>query len=172
MSWLVSSRLLSFMASTSAATTITLLTACVSVQVHPLTQQSYPPRPGGGPMALLQEEPARPHIKLAKIIATSRNASEETLRDRILERARGLGADAVVLSKIDTFESMGPGPLYESTLGPAGTYYSPFWGDWWSPFYLDPWSFVQGAADQRQLMMYVSGLAIRYEQGKTADASR
>lgn len=100
MNWPTSSRLLLFTARASAATAITLLTACVSVQVHPLTQQSYPPRTGGDPMSFMQKEPSRPYIKLAKIVATSRYASENTLQNRIMDRARGLGADAVILSKV------------------------------------------------------------------------
>jgi hypothetical protein len=106
-------------------------------------------------------------VKLAHIIATSQNASEDTLRDRILSRARQLGADAVVLGKVDTFESMGPSPLFESTMPPVSPSY--MWGPWgwWTPFYLDPWSFVQGAADQTQQTLYVSGIAIRYDSATT-----
>ncbi len=85
------------------------------------------------------------------------------MRDRILSRARQLGADAVVLGKVDIFESMGPNPLYQSTMFSSNASYS--WGPWgwWNPFYLDPWSFVQGAADQTQETLYVSGIAIRYD---------
>lgn len=143
-----------------------MLTACVSVRVEPLTHESYPPRGSGEPVQWLETEPASPHIELARIITTSQSADEDRLRDKILARAGTLGADAVVLGKFDVLESMGPSPLYESTLGPAADSFSPYaggWG-WWNPFYYDPWSFVQGGADQTGRTEYLSGTAIRYQE--------
>lgn len=143
-----------------------LSASCVSIQVEPLTHDSYPPRTGGASsVAALTEAPLQPYVKLASIVATSGSATEDGLRDRILERAGRLGADAVILGRFDMLESMGPSPLYESTQGPAGGWSTSYvWGPWgwWDPFYLDPWSYVQGAADQRSWTMYLSGLAIRY----------
>lgn len=156
-------RRLGFVRAGIACLGLGLLTACVSVQVKPLTQQTFPPRPDSRPPEALREEPSRSHVKLAHIIATSENASEDTLRDRIVSRARQLGADAVVFGKVDIFESMGPNPPFHSTMPPASPSYT--WGPWgwWTPFYLDPWSFVQGSADQTQRTLYVSGTAIRYD---------
>jgi len=140
----------------------------VSVHVEPLSHESYPPRANHEPVQWLETEPDFPHVKLARIIATSQSADEDQLRDTILARAGMMGADAVVLGKSDVLESMGPSPLYESTLGPAADSFSPYaggWG-WWNPFYYDPWSFVQGAADQIGRTEYLSGTAIRYESQK------
>lgn len=148
-------------------TILGLVPGCVSVQVEPLTQQHYPPRNGNEPIQVLSAEPFRASMKLARIVATSQTVDEDALRERILTRARQLGADAVILGKVDVLESMGPGPLYESTLIPTGAGYGSYaWGPWgwWDPFYLDPWSYVQGAADQREWTTYLSGIAIRYEQ--------
>jgi hypothetical protein len=114
----------------------------------------------------LETEPGSPYVKLARITATSQSADEDWLRDKILARASMMGADAVVLGKSDVFESMGPSPLYESTLGPAADSFNPYAGGWWNPFYYDPWSFVQGAADQTGRTEYLSGTAIRYVNGK------
>lgn len=140
---------------------LTLLSACVSVKVEPLTSEHYPVRLG--PVEMLEMEPIRPHIRLARIIATSQSMGEASLQSHILSRARQIGADAVVRGKSDVLESMGPSPLYQSTLSPAGTAgYSPFGWGWWNPFYLDPWSYVQGASDQTVWTEYLSGLAIRY----------
>lgn len=144
---------------------VLVLAACVSVRVEPLTHESYPPRVSGEPVQWLETEPGSPHIELARIIATSQSADEDRLRDKILARASMMGADAVVLGKSDVLESMGSGPLYESTLGPAADSFSPYAGGWW-PFYYDPWSFVQGAADQTGRTEYLSGTAIRYESQK------
>lgn len=154
-----------------------LLVACVSVRVEPLTHQPYPAGSHQGPIEALPAEPLQPHVKLARIIATSRSASEETLRDRILSRARSLGADAVVLGRADVLETLGAGPAYQSTMGPAGAGItgggmSPSSWGWWTPFYLDPWSFVQGASDQPGLTLYLSGVAVKYVQQGRADASR
>ena len=146
-----------------------MLVGCVSVRVEPLTQESYPPRATHPPVQWLESEPSAPHIKLARIIATSQTADEDQMRDKILARAESMGADAVVLGRSDVLESMrGPSPLYESTLGPAADSFSPYasgWG-WWNPFYYDPWSFVQGAADQTGRTELLTGTAIRYADGK------
>ena len=111
-----------------ALSALYLFAACVSVQVEPLTQQPYPARASTKSVELLQAEPPRPHVKLARIIATSRSASEETLRDRILGRAWKLGADAVILGQADVIKSMGPSPLYQSTLSSVGAITSQFSG--------------------------------------------
>ncbi len=145
---------------------VLVLVACVSVHVEPLTHESYPPRASHEPVQWLETEPGSPYVKLARIIATSQSADEDWLRDKILARASMMGADAVVLGKSDVFESMGPSPLYESTLGPAADSFSAYSGGWWNPFYYDPWSFVQGAADQTGRTEYLSGTAIRYVNGK------
>lgn len=150
----------------AALTLLHAQVACVSVQMAPLTPHTYPPTPSSERIEALEEEPNRSYIKLAQITATSENAEEDTLRERILSRARQIGADAVVLGKADLIRTYGPSPLFQSTLSPAGTNYSPFWGGWWNPFYLDPWSFEQGSADQARWTMYLSGLAIRYAQDK------
>jgi hypothetical protein len=108
-------------------------------------------------------------MKLAHIVVTGQTVDENALCERILTCARQLGADAVILGKVDVLDSIGPSPLDESTLSLAGTgsrsYFSRPWG-WWDPCYLDPWSYVQGAADQREWTTYLSGIALRYEQSE------
>ncbi len=140
----------------------------MSVRVEPLTHEAYPQRSNQNPVQWLETEPGSPHVKLARIIATSQSADEDRMKEKILARARTLGADAVVGGKFDILESMGSGPLYESTLGPAANSFSPYAGGygWWNPFYYDPWSFVQGAADQTGRTEYLSGTAIRYADRK------
>lgn len=151
---------------------IPAFSSCVSLQVEPLTEQRFQPRAHLTQVEALTAEPARPYVKLARITATSDNASEDTLRDRILARARQLGADAVILGKADVLESMGPSPAYQSTMNTAfaQSTVSPWgsWG-WWTPFYLDAWSFAQGGADQTEFTIYLSGVAIRYEGAETGE---
>jgi hypothetical protein len=138
-----------------------VLAACVSVRVEPLTHEVYPPQASSESVQWLETEPDSPHIKLARIIATSQTADEERMREKILARASAMGADAVVMGKFDVLESMGTGTAPQSTMGPsAGSS-----GGWW-PFYYDRWSFVQGPTDQTGETEYLSGTAIRYVSRK------
>ena len=134
----------------------------MSLRVEPLTLESFPPRKSIEPIQALEIEPSASHIKLARIIATSESADEDQMREKILARAKALGADAVVMGKFDILESMRAGPLYESTLGPTADSFGPYSGGWGWPFYYDPWSFVQGSADQIGRTEYLSGIAIRF----------
>ena len=143
--------------------TCVLFSGCVSLRVEPLTHESYPPRESIERVQVLGAEPRAAHVKLARIIATSESADEDQMQEKILARAKTLGADAVVMGKFDILESMGSGPLYESTLGPTADSFGPYSGGWgWWPFYYDPWSFVQGSADQIGRTEYLSGVAIRF----------
>jgi hypothetical protein len=137
------------------------LVGCVSIQVEPLSDQLYPAPSQRQSMAVLDAEPARPHVKLARIIATSQHATEDRLKDKILARAKALGADAVVLGQVDMIESMGAGAALQNTMSTTGVSGS-FFGGWWSPFYLDPWTYQQTASDQTSWTMYLSGVAIKY----------
>ncbi|MFI5247915.1 MAG: hypothetical protein ACHQWV_05110 [Nitrospirales bacterium] len=133
------------------------LVACVSVRVEPLTHEVYPPQASPESVQWLETEPDSPHIKLARIIATSQSADEDRMREKILARASAMGADAVVLGKFDVLESMGAGTVPQSTMGPSeGSS-----GGWW-PFYYDRWSFVQSSTDMTGETEYLSGTAIRY----------
>ncbi|BFU94772.1 MAG: conserved exported protein of unknown function [Nitrospira sp.] len=133
------------------------LTACVSVRVEPLTHEVYPPKKNHEPLQWLESEPETPHVKLARIIATSQSADEDEMREKILARAATLGADAVIMGKSDVLESVGTGSAPQSTMGPAGGSS----GGWW-PFYYDRWSFAQSPTDETRFTEYLSGTAIRY----------
>lgn len=140
-----------------------LSTACVSVKVDPLVPATFEPRPGKEPVVTLQREPDESHIEIARIIATSEHVSEDTLREKILSRAKDLGADAVILGQADVRHFYGQGPSYQSTASPAGTSTSPFsGGGYWNPFRVDAWTFIQGAGGGESWMLYLSGVAIRY----------
>lgn len=151
--------------------TLTLLmlsSACVSVQVDPLTTTAFEPRAGGDAVATLQREPNHGHVQIARIVATSEYASEDTLRDRILDQAKELGADAVVLGEADVRRLSDRGPVFQSTMGtaavPGAASSSPYRSGYgyWNPFRMDAWSFAQGAGGGQGWMLHMSGLAIRY----------
>ena len=103
----------------TAVLCLALSSACVSVQVDPLTTKAFEPRPSAEALTTLQREPNHGHVQIARIVATSEYASEETLRDRILERAKELGADAVVLGDADVRRLSDRGPTFQSTMGTA-----------------------------------------------------
>jgi hypothetical protein len=141
------------------------MSACVSVQVDPLTPVSFEPREKGSELATLDREPNRRYVQIARIVATSEQASEDSLRDRILSRAKELGADAVVLGQADVRRSSDRGPVFQSTMaaglpGPVtdGAYRSSYW----NPFRADAWTLTQGAGGGQTWMLHMSGLAIRY----------
>lgn len=130
------------------------------------------PRLGQQSPAALEIEPARPHIKLARLIATSESADEDALRDKILASAGRLGADAVVMGKADVIEDMGLGQTYQSTNSPEVQ--SSLFGGLGSgmPFFFDPWTYTQGTTDRTDWILYLSGVAIRYEDGGAPEEAR
>lgn len=84
-----------------ALTTILGLTSeCVSVRVESLMQPHHPLRKGNEPVQGLSTELFRHSIKLACIVAMSLIVDEDALGERVLTRARRLGADAVILGKV------------------------------------------------------------------------
>ena len=128
---------------------LAISSACVSVHVAPLTEQSFEPRSGRDSVATLQREPNGGYVQIARIVATSEYASEETLRDRILSRAKDLGADAVVLGEADVRRLADRGPTFQSTMGSgmqgAASSATNYRSGYWNPFRMDAWSFSQGA---------------------------
>lgn len=144
---------------------LALSSACVSIQVDPLTGKSFEPRTGEDSVVTLQREPNRGYVQLARIVATSEYASEETLRDRILSQAKELGADAVVLGEADVRRLADRGPTFQSTMGSGiqgTTSANSYRNGYWNPFRMDAWSFSQGAGGGQGWMLHMSGLAIRY----------
>lgn len=144
---------------------LALSTACVSVQVDPLTGATFEPRAGIDGVKTLQREPNHGYVQIARIVATSEYASEETLRDRILARAKDLGADAVVLGEADVRRLSDRGPTFQSTMSPAipgAVTNNSYRSGYWNPFRMDAWSFSQGAGGGQGWMLHMSGLAIRY----------
>lgn len=141
--------------------------ACVSVEVEPLVLEPYPPR-GQAPVEL-EAEPSQPHLKLARLIATSSSADDDALRSKIRSYAGRMGADAVVLGKADVIETNGQGMTYQSTnaagMGPGSVFGGMGSG---MPFFFDPWTYVQAPVDRVDYLQYRSGLAIRYQDGAAA----
>jgi len=142
------------------------LVACgdigVHVRVKPLEMGKYAPKPPGSVIDEWPSEPSRPHVKLAKLIATSDSDDEDILRAKIEEKARSIGADGVVMGKVDMLEHMGH-PRYQSTLT-SEVRNSVFSGGpgIGIPMFFDPWTYQQTSAVEKSWTMYLSGVAIRY----------
>lgn len=134
----------------------------VNIRVKPLVAERYAPKPKYALIDELDAEPQRPYTKIAKLIATTQSDDEETVRQKILAKAGSLGADGVVITKVDVLKHMGH-PRYQSTLDPD-VRYSIFTGGPGSgiPMFFDPWTYVQTQQDGTTWTLFLSGLAIRY----------
>ena len=72
------------------------VTACASVDTVLLTLNTFPPKASISDVQVLAQEPTRPHIQIAELSIASEWLSDECKRQKILEKAATLGADAVV----------------------------------------------------------------------------
>ena len=141
------------------------LTGCVGTRIEYFTNMTYPPRSTAAPIDWLTAEPARPHVEVARIIVRSSNYSVETLRQTMLDRARALGADAIVPDVPVVVMSQPGSPYYEpGLLGPAGAAFGLYGYGWYTPYSSNPYILTQGATDQPRIEHALSGIAIRFEE--------
>jgi hypothetical protein len=141
------------------------LTGCVGTSTEYLTDRTYEPRSTATPVEWLTAEPARPHLEVARITVRSSNYSMETLRQTMLDRARALGADAIVPGVPMIVKSQTGSPYYEpGLLGPAGAAFSLYGYGWYTPYSSNPYILTQGATDQPRIEHVLSGVAIRFEE--------
>ena len=111
------------------------LTGCVGTRIEYFTDSTYPPRSTAAPVDWLTAEPARPHVEVARIIVRSSNYSMETLRQTMLDRARAVGADAIVPDVPMVVLSQPGSPYYEpGLLGPAGAAFGLYGYGWYTPY--------------------------------------
>jgi len=141
------------------------LTGCVGTRIEYFTDTTYPPRSTGVPVEWLTAEPARPHLEVARITVRSSNYSVETLQHTMLDRARALGADAIVPDVPVVLMSRPGSPYYEpGLLGPAGAAFGLYGYGWYTPYSSNPYILTQGATDQPRIEHALSGIAIRFEE--------
>ena len=126
-----------------------LLIGCAGLRIEYLIDETYQPRLATSQIEWLEQEPAQPHIELARITVSSANLNQESLRRHLMDRARSLGADAVVTEPPMTMISKAGSPYYEPDL------FSP-----------------AGAADQPKVDYDLSAIAIRYQQVSETAPSR
>lgn len=148
-----------------------VLSGCIGTRVEYFMEDTYPTRDQAAPVEWLVTAPAVPYLELARITVRSTNAGEETLRQSLLDRARRLGADAVIPETPTVLVSAAPTPYYEpGVLGPSGVAFGLYGYGWYSPYSSNPYILVQGAVDQPRTERYLSAIAIRYQD--EADPAR
>ena len=141
------------------------LSGCVGTSTEYFTNTTYSPRSASASVEWLTAEPARPHLEVARITVRSSNYSMETLRQTMLDRARALGADAIVPDVPMVLKSQPGSPYYEpGLLGPAGAAFSLYGYGWYTPYSSNPYLLTQGATDQPRIEHVLSGVAIRFEE--------
>lgn len=142
-----------------------LTVGCAGIRVEYLTDETYAPRQAANQVEWLEQDPAQPHVELARIVVRSANLSHESLRAALLERARSLGADALV-GEVPMAVMTNPGsPYYEAGLfGPSGAAFSLYGYGWYTPYASNPYILTQGATDQPRIDHVLSAIAIRYRQ--------
>ncbi len=144
---------------------MTSLTGCVGTSIEYFTDTTYPPKSATAPIEWLQTEPTRPHVEVARITVRSSNYSLETLRHTMQDRARSLGADAIVPDMPMVLISQAGSPYYEpGLLGPAGAAFGLYGYGWYTPYSSNPYILTQGATDQPRIEQALSGIAIRFEE--------
>jgi hypothetical protein len=144
---------------------IASVTGCVGTRIEYFTDTTYPPRGTAAPVEWLKAEPARPHVEVARITVRSSNYSVETLQHTMLDRARALGADAIVPDVPMVVKSQPGSPYYEpGLLEPAGAAFSLYGYGWYTPYSSNPYILTQGAMDQPRIEHALSGIAIRFEE--------
>ena len=141
------------------------LAGCVGTRTEYFTDTTYPPRSTDAPVDWLTAEPARPHVEVACIIVRNSNYGVGTLRQRMLDRARALGADAIVPDVPVVVMSQPGSPYYEpGLLGPSGAAFGLYGYGWYTPYSSNPYILTQGATDQPRIEQVLSGIAIRFEE--------
>jgi len=74
------------------------LTGCASVNVVMLSTETFPTQTSD--IQVLEREPTRPHVQIAILSVDSLWLSEESRREKVLEKAGTLGADAVIFGDL------------------------------------------------------------------------
>jgi hypothetical protein len=142
-----------------------LITGCVGTRVEYFSEAPYPARSNAAQVEWLAAEPTRPHVEVARITVRSSNYSLETLRKTMLDRARTLGADAIVPEVPMVVMSQTGSPYYEpGILGPAGAAFGLYGYGWYTPYSSNPYILTQGATDQPRIEQALTGIAIRFEE--------
>lgn len=151
------------------------VSACAGVDVVRLTNETFPPKASVEDVDVLEQEPSRPHIRLAELHMDDPSLSFARMQERLLTKAASLGADAVVFAKAE--RHIEHQIAYAPGYSPWG-YYSPFYGPGWGyGAWYGPWAW--GGYAGTMAVPYdlqikaLSGTAIRYtDSDKSVSSGR
>jgi hypothetical protein len=144
---------------------LTQTIGCAGIRVEHLTDETYTPRRAADQIEWLDQEPARPHVELARIVVQSANLGDESLRRALVDRAHALGADALVGEiPIEMVTRVGSPYFEPGLLGPSGAAFGLYGYGWYTPYSSNPYILTQGATDQPRVDHVLSAIAIRYRQ--------
>lgn len=137
------------------------LTACTSVDMIRMTNETFPPRASPSEVEVLDQVPKCPHIQLAELIVDESTDSYDAMQSLILKKAAELGADAVLFARPE--KEIRHEVAYSSPMvGYGGMYGGMGMGGWM----YDPYGFGMGygsmAVPYDQPVRMLKGLAIRY----------
>lgn len=161
----IRSTLISLSRHTMVAVMSLLVIGCAGIRVEYLTDETYAPRRAVNQIEWLDQDPARPHVELARIIVRSANLGHESLRSALLDRAHSLGADALISEVPTKMVTQAGSPYFEPGLfGPSGAAFNLYGYGWYTPYTSNPYILTQGATDQPRIDQVLSAIAIRYQQ--------
>lgn len=110
-----------------------VLAGCAGVDIVKLTSQQFPSKRSVEEVEVLQQVPACPHVALAELRAEDSSSGYGTMQQNMLEKAAGLGADAVVFAKPEeqiqhqvAYQPMLTGPFGYGGFGYGGMMYGPY----------------------------------------------
>ena len=131
-------------------------TAKVAVKVKQLSPETFSPR---APHTVLDEwkvPPQRPYVEIAKLIATSRGSDgTDRVREGLMDRARQLGADGIIIHKADVLETHGA--LHHNVNSSLGQL-----EEGQSELLSGPWFVEESSSDGTHFTYYLSATAIKY----------
>ena len=134
-----------------------LFSACASVDTILLTSETFPPKKSADEVIVLEQKPSQPYLEIAELRIGASWLTFSNLQHRILNRAAGLGADAVIFTspQTQTIRQVAYEPLYDP------------WG-YNSPYYGGPWGYNGGFGGPYggwgPWGGYSSGIAVPYDE--------
>lgn len=145
------------------------VSACVTVDTILLTSEKFPPKDSAGEVAVLEQNPTRPHLDIAELRVGDSQISFGSLQHRILNRAAELGADAVVFARpqTQTIQQVAYEPLYDQW-GYNSPYDGSPWGYGWYGGSYGGWGMWGGGysgmieVPYEEIVNMLMGTAIRY----------
>lgn len=125
----------------------------IRIDMVRVTQERYPAKGSIEAVQALTQAPTQPYQELADFVARGRSATFHSLREKILEQAAAIGADAVIFARPE--EHVKEGITYQPMYSPWG-YSDPYYGP-------DPWGYGWSGRPPGYGYPYGGYMAVPYE---------